>query len=103
MFDAALENIADDLASKVGEMEHFMEMSSSVMESVDLQNGVFEEQGLKMLEEWEKNSTIMLLGEGTPALDEDFLDLDSSPGDPVKVERNRKSENSDESYEQLFD
>ena len=32
------------------------------MNSIDLQNGVFEEQGLKMLEEYEKNSTLMLLG-----------------------------------------
>lgn len=103
MFDTALENIADDLATKVGEMEHFMEMSSSVMESVDLQNGVFEEQGLKMLEEWEKNSTIMLLGEGTPSLDEDFLDLEDRPSDPVRVQRDRKSDGSDENYEQLFD
>lgn len=103
MFDAALENIADDLANKVGEMEHFMEMSSSVMASVDLQNGVFEEQGLKMLEEWEKNSTIMLLGEGTPSFDEDFLDLNEKPADRIKISEDRKSPGTNESYEQLFD
>ena len=42
MFDAALENIADDVAAKVGEMERFMELSSNFMNSVDLQNCVFE-------------------------------------------------------------
>lgn len=62
MFDQAMEVIADDVANKVGEMERFMEMSSSFMNSIDLQNGVFEEQGLKMLEEYEKNSTLLLLG-----------------------------------------
>ena len=103
MFDAALENIADDLANKVGEMEHFMEMSSSVMDSVDLQSGVFEEQGLKMLEEWEKKSTIMLLGESAPMLEEEFLDLDDYQADPIKLERGKKSEDSNESYEELFD
>ena len=36
MFDMALESIADDVANKVGEMERFMEMSSSFMDSVDL-------------------------------------------------------------------
>ena len=41
MFDMALEAVADDVSKKVGEMERFMEMSSSFMESVDLQNGVF--------------------------------------------------------------
>jgi len=73
MFDAAMENIADDVANKVGEMERFMEMSSSFMNSVDLQNGVFEEQGMEMLEEWEKKSTLLLMGENNEA----GLDLNS--------------------------
>ena len=50
MFDMALEAIADDVSQKVGEMERFMDMSANFMNSVDLQNGVFEEEGLKMLE-----------------------------------------------------
>ncbi len=62
MFDQAMEVIADDVASKVGEMERFMELSSDFMNSIDLQNGVFEEQGMKMLEEYEKKSTLLLLG-----------------------------------------
>jgi len=98
MFDAALENIADDLANKVGEMERFMEMSSTFMESVDLQNGVFEEQGLQMLEKWEKESTLMLLsdGQGTG----ETLDLDSNPGEVEKVQRNSGESSS---YENLFE
>lgn len=106
MFDAALENIADDLANKVGEMEHFMEMSSSVMESVDLQSGVFEEQGLKMLEEWEKNSTIMLLGEDPKLLDEDFLSTDRPQKEKIKLKReeDKKEDKEDSSsYDGLFD
>lgn len=62
LFDQAMEHIADDVANKVGEMERFMEISSDFMNSIDLQNGVFEEQGLKMLEEYEKKSTLLLLG-----------------------------------------
>ncbi len=50
MFDMALEEIADDVANKVGEMERFMDVSSTFMDSIDLQNGVFEEEGMKMLE-----------------------------------------------------
>ncbi|MDZ4683346.1 MAG: hypothetical protein SGI94_23115 [Saprospiraceae bacterium] len=61
MFDMAMEAITEDVAGKVGEMERFMEMSSGFMNSVDLQNGVFEEQGLQMLEEWEQKSTLMLM------------------------------------------
>ncbi|RMG76200.1 MAG: hypothetical protein D6714_21720 [Bacteroidetes bacterium] len=96
MFDAALENIADDLANKVGEMERFMEMSSSFMESIDLQNGIFEEEGLKMLEEWEQKSTLILLGDGRTK--EDTLDLNSKTAQP---EKQRRSGNT--SYDNLFE
>ncbi|MFT4760623.1 MAG: hypothetical protein ACI9XO_001036 [Paraglaciecola sp.] len=63
MFDMALEAIADDVSQKVGEMEQFMDMSSNFMDSVDLQNGIFEEEGLKMLEKWEKEGISKILGE----------------------------------------
>ena len=62
MFDQALEAVADDVSSKIGEMEQFMDMSENFMKSVDLQNGVFEEEGLRMLEEWESKSDSLILG-----------------------------------------
>jgi hypothetical protein len=62
MFDRALEAIADDVSLKIGEMEQFMELSSSFMDSIDLQNGVFEEEGLELLEKWEKEGVSLLLG-----------------------------------------
>ncbi|HKK77618.1 MAG TPA: hypothetical protein VJ953_21240 [Saprospiraceae bacterium] len=90
MFDAAMEAVADDVAGKVGEMERFMEMSSSFMDSIDLQNGVFEEEGLKMLEEWEQKGASLILGEEKDTLllqansDEDVLDLDAPVKEPVR-------------------
>lgn len=83
MFDMALEAIADDVSQKVGEMERFMEMSSNFMDSVDLQNGVFEEEGLAMLEKWEKEGVSMILGSEKETLllkasnEQDVLDLDA--------------------------
>lgn len=100
MFDAALESIADDLANKVGEMERFMEMSSSFMDSVDLQSGVFEEEGLKMLEKWEKESTLMLLGDGKRNTSSDTLDLDEPRKEREKIKRSGESSGG---YEGLFD
>ena len=91
MFDQALEHIADDVASKVGEMEQFMDMCSNVMSSIDLQNGVFEEQGMKMLQEMEKQSS-MLLEEGT-------LDLNQPVATP---EKRTTSGGSDNKYDNLF-
>lgn len=61
MFEMAMENINNDVASKVGEMERFMDMSSNIMNTIDLQNGAFEEEGMKMLEDWEKSSSLLLL------------------------------------------
>lgn len=96
MFDAALEHIADDVANKVGEMEHLMEMSSNFMDSVDLQNGVFEEEGMRMLEQWEKKSSLLLMGEN--AGKEDTLDLNRPAAQPEK----RSAGNSSNSYDNLF-
>ncbi len=94
MFDQAMEVIADDVANKVGEMEQFMEMSSEFMDSIDLQNGMFEEKGLKMLEEYEKKSTLLLLG-GQESLD-DTLDLNMP-------EAQKQSRGGSSEYEGLFD
>ncbi|MCB0571525.1 MAG: hypothetical protein KDC66_17260 [Phaeodactylibacter sp.] len=86
MFDAAMEAIANDVASKVGEMERFMEMSASFMDSIDLQNGIFEEEGMKMLEKWEQESVSLILGDEKQTLlskandDAEVLDL----SEPIK-------------------
>ncbi|MEL6123461.1 MAG: hypothetical protein AAFR14_07045 [Bacteroidota bacterium] len=94
MFDQAMEVIADDVANKVGEMEQFMELSANFMESVDLQNGIFEEQGLKMLEEYEKKSTLLLLG--GKEVEDETLDL----GEYTQV-KEKVTKSSD--YSNLFD
>jgi len=96
LFDQSMEAIADDVANKVGEMERFMDMSSSFMDSVDLQNGVFEEEGLKMLEKYEKQSTLLLMG-GQEAADE-VLDLNE-----VQREKQYRSNTDDSSYDNMFE
>ena len=98
MFDQAMEAITDDVANKVGEMERFMEMSANFMESVDLQNGVFEEQGLAMLEKWEKESTLMLLGDGQTT--DSSLDLNQPISRP---EMRRNTDSGSSSYDNLFE
>ncbi len=89
MFDMALEAIADDVSQKVGEMERFMDMSSSFMDSVDLQNGVFEEEGMKMLEKWEKEGVSLILGEEKETLvlkanSEEVLDINEPIKKPIR-------------------
>ncbi|MEZ4934889.1 MAG: hypothetical protein R2788_22510 [Saprospiraceae bacterium] len=97
MFDMAVDNIADDVANKVGEMERFMEMSANVMDSIDLQNGVFQEEGMQMLEKWENESTLMLLTPSTTS-SMDTLDLNQPAARPEKQSRGGSSG----SYDNLF-
>jgi predicted nucleic acid-binding Zn-ribbon protein len=90
MFDMAMDSINNDVANKVGEMERFMEMSNNFMNSIDLQNGVWEEEGMKMLEDWEKNSSL-ILSEGkinTPV--------------PIEIPSAEKTSGSDNNYDNLF-
>ena len=60
------------------------------MDSVDLQNGIFEEEGLKMLEKWEQEGVSLILGEDKQNLltqandDADVLDLDSPVQEPIR-------------------
>lgn len=61
LFEQSMEYLVDDVGAKVGDMERFMEMSQKVIDSVDLQNGVFEDSGMKMLEEWEKQADTAML------------------------------------------
>lgn len=103
MFDMALEAIADDVSQKVGEMEQFMDMSSNFMDSVDLQNGIFEEEGLKMLEKWEKEGISKILGEEKEELllqannETDVLDLNQPAKQAVRETAHTNQ------YDSLFD
>jgi len=64
MFDQAMETLAVRTAGAVGEMEDFMRVSQDFFDSVDLQNGVFDDQALQMLEAWEKKADSVILGPG---------------------------------------
>ncbi len=63
IFDMATEAIVDDVHNKIGEMERFIEISGSFIDSVDLQNGVYEQEGLELLEKMEKEGVSFLLGD----------------------------------------
>ncbi|MBE7653789.1 PspA/IM30 family protein [Tenacibaculum finnmarkense] len=96
MFDRALEAIADDVSMKIGEMERFMEMSNGFMDSIDLQNGIFEEEGLDLLDKWEKEGVSLILGNQKDLLvnDSHSVDLDA----PTL----KKNKNHNNQYTDLF-
>jgi len=94
LFDRALESLADDVSNKVGEMERFMDTSRNLMDSIDLQNGVFEEEGLQLLEKWERESPLMIQIGKDKKQGEKPLDLNKPPKEPLKDEND---------YTRLFD
>lgn len=102
MFDASLEMLADDVSQKVGEMERFMDMSQNFMQSIDLQNGIFEEEGLQMLEKWEKESISLLLGSDKETIlnqpMKDILDINTPVAKPELRQETKTNH-----YDNLFE
>ncbi len=97
LFEMSMEALADEVGDKVGEMERFMDTSRNLMDSIDLQNGVFEEEGLQMLERWEQDSPLLstnLKAQKSAKPQEKPLDLNTPP---KELARN------DNDYNRLFE
>jgi hypothetical protein len=63
MYDMANEYVAADYAMRIGEIEDFVRMSDTFMQSIDLRNGVYEQQAVELLADWEKNADSIVLGD----------------------------------------
>ena len=103
MFDRALEAVANDVSQKVGEMEEFMVMSEDFMNSIDIQNGVFEEKGLQLLKKWEYESDSLLLGSEKENLLLNSLDSDNILDLNEPVQKPIREENHKNQYDSFFD
>jgi ABC-type multidrug transport system fused ATPase/permease subunit len=68
LFDQAMEFVVEDFGMKMGEIDSFIENSKGFVEGLDLQNGVYEEDALKRLQEWENKADSILLGTGKAQL-----------------------------------
>ena len=100
MFDMTMEKLTDDYADKMGEIETFMDMSKTVINGIDLDQGIYEEDALAQLKAWEDKGSKILNHEGTkvrveiPATNtnlrveepspENFDDLFSNNNEPPK-------------------
>lgn len=58
-FEKTMEFMADDIATKIGEIDRLMDVSSNFMAEVDLKNAQYADDGLEMLESLEKQSQVM--------------------------------------------
>lgn len=51
MYDESLEVLSEDMGKRVGEIEFFMKTSASFIEKMDIQSGIYDEEGFKQLEQ----------------------------------------------------
>jgi phage shock protein A len=69
IFDQAMESLNNTVGMKVGEIEDFINVSQTFMDSMDLENGQFDDKGLQMLEDFEKKAdNLLLMGESSPSV-----------------------------------
>jgi len=62
MYDMALESNVRDYYTKLGEITQFMEDSQHFIQTMDLENGMYEEEALQKLEAWEQRSATLMEG-----------------------------------------
>ncbi len=111
LFDQTLEYMAEDYGQKLGEIEHFMDISQGFIESVDLQNGIYEEDALKELENWEQKTDSLVLGDQKEVLllksadEADKLDLDAPLHQVTKEEvmAKKKEQQSENKYSRFIE
>jgi hypothetical protein len=61
-FDETVEYVIDFYNGKLGEVTSFVDMSKQFLDSVDVEKGIYEQDGIEMLKQWEKQSDSLLLG-----------------------------------------
>jgi hypothetical protein len=58
IFEQTCQYVADEIGTKLGEMDRFMEQAHGPLTSMSITNEVFNEQGLEMLAAWEKDGLL---------------------------------------------
>lgn len=75
IFEKSMEELQKDISTKVGYMERFMEISQNVINKMDIENDIYTDEGMKLLEELEKSSYQEIFKSGediNSLLDTDF-------------------------------
>lgn len=86
LFDQAMEFVVQDYGMKLGEIENFMDTSKGFVEGLDLQNGVFEADAMKKLQQWEQRADSLLLGDSKRLMLEQSMIMPSAEYEPVTID-----------------
>ncbi len=63
LFEMSMEAVAKDISQKTGEMERFVDRTQKIMATIDLRDGVMQEEGLKLLASMENESGNFLISD----------------------------------------
>jgi len=62
MYDQSLEVLEQQYSNAIGEVEHFLDLTKDIVATSDLQNGADADKAMKMLDEWQKKNSGMVIG-----------------------------------------
>jgi hypothetical protein len=62
MYDQSLEVLEQQYSNAIGEVEHFLDMTKDIVATADLQDGADTSKALKLLDDWQKKNSGMVLG-----------------------------------------
>jgi hypothetical protein len=80
-----MEKLTDDYGLKMGEIEQFMDVSKGFIDTVDLDNGIYEANALSQLEAWEAKSQNLLLSSPPPGMSAQAQLAAGTPAPGVQV------------------
>lgn len=92
LFDQAMEFTVADYGQRLGEIDDFMDTTKSILDGMDLQNGVYDSAAMEKLTAWESKADSLMLGNDKRHLLETATV--SSAAQPVTI---------DGSYNKFFD
>lgn len=81
IYDMTLEKLANDYAERMGEIETFMDLSKSIVNGIDLDNGIYEEDALAQLDAWEKKDKVRVSTTSPKIVDGTRVDVEEKGPD----------------------
>jgi hypothetical protein len=96
LFDQAMEFTVADYGQRLGEIDDFMDTTKSILEGMDLQNGVYDAAALDKLSVWESNADSLILGDNKRLL------LEQQSAAPTMTFNTAQPATVDANYDKFF-
>lgn len=68
LYKQAVDYLEEDMSNKIGEIDQFMRTTDSIIKSLEYENGAFESEGYKMLEQFKESDFTFLLNKDSGRL-----------------------------------